>query len=65
MVERAYSVIPVHPFVSVSIQDGISNLHASFSGSSHLHLSFSGGGGGGVRAGRHWGYGICDLSTHL
>ena len=44
MVERAYSIIPVHPSVSVCIQDGVSNLHLSFSGVSNLRLSFSGRG---------------------
>ena len=41
MMERAYSVTPVHPSISV-MGDGIGNLRLSFSGLSNLRLSFSG-----------------------
>ena len=43
MVERAYSVTPVCPPVSVRVQDSVSNLRLSFLGVSILHLSCSGG----------------------
>ena len=43
MVERAYSY-HCPPSISVRVQDGISNLHLSFSGVRNSLLSFSGGG---------------------
>ena len=42
MMERAYSVTPVCPSLSVHVRDDVSSFRLSFSGISNLRLSFLG-----------------------